>query len=160
MWYNLTQLAKKNGGERMASTEEIELLLDKLKKAPPSEHFQKADMNVAGIRAILKILNEADGKVTAGRISTLMHVSTARVAVLLKKMEAKGLIEKEQDFEDRRVVVVKLSKRGKETADRLRDDLYRNIASIIDRVGMERMLEFAEISKEIHAAIKKPDVDV
>lgn len=144
----------------MASTEEIELILEKLMRDPPSEHFKKVDMNVAGIRAILKLLNEAEGAVTAGRISSIMHVSTARVAVLLKKMAAKELIEKQNDPHDRRVVVVKLSEHGKETAEKLKDNLYRNIGSIIDTVGMERMLEFAEISKEIHSALQKPEVDI
>lgn len=137
----------------MATNEEIETLLQKLKKAPPSECFQNFDMNTAGIRAILKMLSETDEKVTAGMISEKMNVSTARVAVLLKKMVAKGLIEKENDEADGRVVLVKLSESGKQAADELKSDMYAKIGNIIDKIGMERMLEFAEISKEIHSVI-------
>ncbi len=139
----------------MATTEQIEILSERLKKAPPAECFQSFDMSTVGIRAILKILNETDGKITAGDLSEYMQVSTARIAVLLKKMTAKGLIEKERDSADGRVVVVKLSKQGKETADSFKENLYAYIGELIDSVGMERMLEFADISSEIQAVVKR-----
>ena len=139
----------------MASTEQIEALMEQLKKAPPAECFQKFDMSTAGIRAILKILNETDRKVTAGDLSEFMKVSTARIAVLLKKMEAKGLIEKEHDSADGRVVVVRLSKQGKVLADQFKTNLYAHIGEMIDKIGMDRMLEFAAVSNEIQALMKK-----
>lgn len=139
----------------MATNEQIKSLLRMLKKAPPSECFPNFDMNAVGIRAILKLLNETDERVTAGRISECMKVSTARVAVLLKKMTAKGLIEKESDSADGRVVVVRLTDLGKRTADGFRENLYGRIGEMIDRVGMERMLEFAAISSEIQAVMKE-----
>ena len=139
----------------MATTEQVEALMEQLKKAPPAECFQNFDMSTAGIRAILKILNETAGKVTAGDLSEQMKVSTARIAVLLKKMEAKGLIEKEHDSADGRVVVVKLSNQGKELADEFKANLYAHIGEMIDKIGMDRMLEFAAISNEIQSLMKK-----
>ncbi len=146
----------------MATTEQIEVLMEQLKKAPPAECFQKFDMSTAGIRAILKILNETEGKVTAGDLSEYMKVSTARIAVLLKKMDAKGLIEKEHDLADGRVVVVKLSNQGRELADKFKENLYAHIGEMIDKIGMDRMLEFAAVSNEIQSLIKsahhKPNI--
>lgn len=139
----------------MATNEQIESLLERLKKAPPSECFANFDMNTVGIRAILRLLNETDERVTAGRISECMKVSTARVAVLLKKMTVKGLIEKGSDSADGRVVVVRLTDHGKRTADIFRESLYGRIGEMIDRVGMEKMLEFAAISSEIQAVMKE-----
>ena len=146
----------------MATTEQIEALMEQLKKAPPAECFQNFDMSTAGIRAILKILNETDRKVSAGDLSEYMNVSTARIAVLLKKMEAKGLIEKEHDLSDGRVVVVKLSNQGKELADKFKANLYAHIGEMIDKIGMDRMLEFAAVSNEIQSLMKKshPKIDI
>lgn len=145
----------------MATEAQIETLLEYFKKAPPSECFQNFDMNTAGIRAILKLLNETqDERITAGKISECMHVSTARVAVLLKKMVAKGLIEKQTDSADGRVVVVHLSAQGQQTATQLKENLYRHISDMIDKVGMEKMLTFAEISAELHDVLKKPETDI
>ena len=144
----------------MATREQVEALLEQLEKAPPSEHFQHIDENTVGIRAILKYLSETDERVTAGKISEHIKVSTARVAVLLKKMAAKDLIEKEQDPADGRIVVVRLSEHGRQTAEMLRESLCKHIGEMIDRVGMDRMLEFAAISNEIHSVMKEPEIDV
>lgn len=143
----------------MATQEQIKELLEQLKKAPPSQQFKNIDQNTAGIRAILHYLNETSDTVTAGRISEKMGVSTARVAVLLKKMVAKGLIEKESDPTDARIVVVKLSEYGVQTAEKIRNGIYAQIGAMIDKVGMEKMLEFAAISNEIHSAMKATDID-
>ena len=144
----------------MATREQIDCLLQQLNEAPPSEHFQQLDRNTVGIQAILKYLCAADDKVTPGKISEHMQVSTARVAVLLKKMAAKGLIKKEQDPEDRRSSFVILTEQGRQTAEAFRENIYKNVGEMIDKVGMDRMMEFAAISREIHSIMSKQEMEV
>lgn len=134
-------------------------MLGAMRKAPPSEKYQKIDRSSMGIRAILKYLSRENERATAGEISKALGVSTARVAVLLKKMEAKGLLEKQSDPADGRLVVVCLSQQGKDTAEQVRQEIYALIGSLIDEIGMERMLEFAAISNEIHEVIKRTEKD-
>lgn len=138
----------------MATQKEIETLLKAMHKAPPSEHFQRIDKSTVGIRAILKYLSENGEQATAGEISKGIGVSTARVAVLLKKMNAKGFIEKQGDPTDGRIVLVRLTERGRDTSNQLRRDMYAQIGALIDRLGMERLMQFAEISREIHSVMK------
>lgn len=143
----------------MAAQEQIEVLLKQLGKTSPSRQFKILDKNTVGIRAILKYLNETDEIVTAGKISRHMNVSTARVAVLLKKMVAKGLIEKTSDPSDARVVIVKLSEHGAMTAVNMQESVYRQVGAMIDKVGMDKMLEFVTISKELHSVMETSDID-
>lgn len=143
----------------MATQEEITLLLDRLKKAPPADGFKNIDKSTVGIHAVLQYLYETEETVTAGMISEKIGVSTARVAVLLKKMAEKGLIEKEKDASDGRLVVVRISELGRAHAKKVKENIYAQLAVMIDKIGMERMLEFAEISREIHALKKKPPFD-
>ena len=82
------------------------------------------------------------------------------MAVLLKKMVAKGLIEKAQDTTDGRITVVKLTEAGIETVKRMQREMREYIGSIIDTVGEERFLEFIEISNEIRAIAKEPNQGV
>lgn len=139
----------------MATQGQIETLLEALSRARPSEHFQKIDKSYVGVRAILKHLNEGSDHATAGEISKALGVSTARVAVLLKKMVAKGLLEKQSDPADGRVVVIRLSRLGRDTAEQFRHELYARFGTLIDEIGMERMLEFAAISREIQMVMEK-----
>lgn len=139
----------------MATQTQIETLMEALRKAPPSEHFQKIDRSTMGIRAILKYLSEGNEQATAGEISRALGVSTARVAVLLKKMAGRGLLEKQSDPTDGRVVVVRLSQQGREEAEQLRSELQAQLGALIDAIGMERLLEFAAISHEICSVMKQ-----
>lgn len=143
----------------MATQEQVKVLLAAMHKAPPSEKYQKLDMSSMGIRAILKYLSRENERATAGEISKALGVSTARVAVLLKKMVAKGLLEKKSDPADGRLVVVCLSQQGKDAAEQLRQEIYGLLGSLIDEIGLERMLEFAAVSKEIHEIIKRTERD-
>ena len=78
----------------MATQDEVELILENLQEVHPAEFFKTLNEENAGIGAVLRYLNEAEGDVTAGNISKYLHVSTARVAVLLKKMAVQGLVTK------------------------------------------------------------------
>lgn len=141
----------------MATQAQIETLMELLQKAPPSEAFQRIDKSTMGTRAVLCYLSETCPQATAGELSRALGVSTARVAVLLKKMVAKGLLEKQSDPSDGRLVVVSLSPLGRETAGKLRGQLVAQVGALIDELGMERLLEFAAISREIRAVLKRTD---
>ena len=117
------------------------------------------DETKAGIGAVLRLLNDARETVTAGRISEILGVSTARVAVLLKKMEAKGLITKERDSADARITVVRLTELGGDKIAQMHSEMYRQIGHIIDVVGEARLIEFIEIAGEIQKAIIPSEVD-
>ncbi len=140
----------------MATREQIEKIHSEMEKAQPVDFFRNINKTQAGVGAVLRMLYDSDGTVTAGQISEALGVSTARVAVLLKKMDSKGLITKDHKCDDARVTVVRITERGHEIVTTMRDDLFTQIGNIIDTVGEERLLEFIEISKEIKAVVKAP----
>lgn len=141
----------------MATPEQIKMTLDALQATHPKELFRAMDMNQVGIGAVLRLVYEAEDTVTAGKIADFMCVSTARVAVLLKKMAAQGLIVKETDAKDARITVVRLSEQGTERVEAMRSRLYAHIGAVIDKVGMDRIQEFVSISQEIRDAAMKLD---
>ena len=96
----------------MATPEQIASILSQLVALHPADCFKPIDAANAGLGAVLRLLYLADQPVTAGTISEKLHVSTARVAVLLKKLVAKGLVTKGRDPVDARVTVVALTPLG------------------------------------------------
>lgn len=144
----------------MATREQIEIILSYMDKYDPVETYKKMLESNGGINAALRFLYESKEPVTAGRISKEIKVSTARVAVLLKKMEAKGLIEKTVHEKDARVTIVRLSEHGVKTAEAFRADMYEKVNKMIDTIGMERMLEFSRTMDEVHQILKAPDIEL
>ena len=141
----------------MATSEQISATLEALQSTHPKALFHAMDMQQVGIGAVLRLAYESQETVTAGSIADFMGVSTARVAVLLKKMVQQELIVKESARHDARVTVVHLTDKGRARVEKMQAHLYANIGKVIDKIGMERMEEFIAISLEIRNAMEKPD---
>lgn len=138
----------------MATKEQIDYIISELPKAYPDNFFKVFNDANTGIGFAIKLLYSAeDNRLSAGAISESMGVSTARVAVLLKKMESKGLITRESDRTDARVTVVCLSEAGKNVAEQMQQNMLRHISYVIDKVGMEKLKQFIELSVEVKTAM-------
>lgn len=140
----------------MATEEQLEYILQELPKAHPVDFFKVLTDSNAGIGFALKLLYSADGQhLSAGDVSEAMGVSTARVAVLLKKMESKGLITKENDKNDARITRVSLSEKGEAVANQMKENMRKHISNVIERLGMEKLKLFIELSVEVKNAMNE-----
>ena len=144
----------------MSSQEQVQMIFEMIKDSHSRDFFERISETTKGIAAVLGYLYETNDTVTAGQISRSMNVSTARVAVLLKKMESKGLIIRETGTADARTTVVRLSELGTENASRLHNEMYSQISEMIDKMGIERLTEFIAVSKEIRSIVKPPSIVV
>ncbi|MCX4362569.1 MAG: MarR family transcriptional regulator [Clostridia bacterium] len=133
----------------MADIADVELVFNKLIETQPKELNERMSDTNAGIGAVLKVLDDAKCEVTCGDIAKKMNVSTARVAVLLKKMVAKDLIKRSADSCDARIVCISLTQKGKDTINEVRDLIIEHLSRIIDELGMEKINQFIELSEEI-----------
>ena len=115
----------------------------------PADCFKPIDAANAGLGAVLRLLYLADQPVTAGTISEKLHVSTARVAVLLKKLVAKGLVTKGRDPVDARVTVVALTPLGAQTVQDLADHMHQQVGLLIDQIGEARLLDFIRTAQAV-----------
>lgn len=143
----------------MATVEQTELVLEQMQKLNPSAFFKTISEGNAGSGAVLRLLYNSQSSLTAGRISEYMKVSTARVAVLLRKMADKGLITKENDVYDARVTIVHLSDEGEKRFRQIHNEMYREMSAVIDRVGIERIMDFISIADEIESVIQNINDD-
>ncbi|MDD6798905.1 MAG: MarR family winged helix-turn-helix transcriptional regulator, partial [Firmicutes bacterium] len=132
----------------MATEEQVALVLEYLEKVKPADFFKTFNDISVGSGAVLRYLFETGGEVTAGNISDFMHVSTARVAVLIKKMVLQGLVTKESRADDARITVVHITPAGEEQIRRMRDEMFSQVSKVIDKVGMERVMEFLTTFEE------------
>ena len=96
----------------------------------------------------------------AGTISEKLHVSTARVAVLLKKLVAKGLVTKGRDPVDARVTVVALTPLGAQTVQDLADHMHQQVGLLIDQIGEARLLDFIRTAQEIKGLLTPPKLNL
>lgn len=93
-------------------------------------------------------------------ISETLHISTARVAALIKKMVDKGLIIRETGAKDARVTEIRMTEHGREIIEAVQKERREQLEAIIDQVGMERLLEYFDVSDEIRSIMLKHSFSV
>lgn len=137
----------------MATQEQIEFVLRHMPASQPKNFLREMNEGYAGLGAVLKTLSEAKQPVSAGFLGEKTGVSSARMTVLLHKLEKRNMIERSFDSTDARVVLVALSEEGKRHTARMKEQLCRHIALVIDRIGIEDMKLFIELSDRIRAVM-------
>lgn len=139
----------------MADREYIVSVMKRLHERPPEDTLRKFNDDNAGINCMLKYLEQVGRPVSAGEISEYMHVSTARVSVLLRKMSERNFIIRENSSKDARRLMISLSERGRAEDLRHREEMINIFGRIIDKIGKERMEEFISITNDIKEEMKK-----
>lgn len=75
--------------------------------------------------------------VTPSDISESLNVSSARVAVSLNRLEDKGFITREIDLEDRRKIIIKLTKEGSTEASKIKEKHLGMFQNMLEKIGMD-----------------------
>lgn len=139
----------------MTKREEALAVLDQLRTCVPRDLFSGLDELHKGMGYLMGLLAEADGVVYAGDIARRMDVSTARIAVLLNRMEKNGFIRREPSAEDARKTVVTLTKSGRTWIEKTREQALDRTELLLERVGSEDVWEFIRLSQKIKTAMEK-----
>lgn len=106
------------------------------------------NLDFCGERAILAFL-EQKKEVSAGDIANFLNVSTARIAVLLKNLEKKGLIKKTTSQTDKRKTIVHLTQKGEESCKKLREKLVEKLNNFFLFLGEEDTKNFLRLTQKM-----------
>ena len=109
----------------------------------PVQNMSKGEKGM--IELLLKSYPEP---ICSGDIADIMKVGTGRVGNALKSLERKGLICRIPDREDKRKVLVSLSKEGYEIARKSHERSLLFVDHVIEEFGVER---FSSLLQEIDA---------
>ena len=77
-----------------------------------------------------------------------MKVTSGRISTLLAALEKKGLIEREVDPNDRRIVHVNLTEQGRAKAKQQREDMRDAVCWVFSQMGERRTREFVDLTEE------------
>ena len=100
-------------------------ILERSVPCVPKLFFDKLNKHEKGVDFALRYLYNSEEETNAGDLARALDVSTARVAILLDKMEKKGLIYRYSSKADARKTIIVLSKKG-------RKDIMRYCLNIIN----------------------------
>jgi DNA-binding MarR family transcriptional regulator len=110
---------------------------------------KKANAFLHGEMFILNYLNFRQGEALPSELSAAMNTSTARVAMALKSLESKGLIERHADFKDRRKVIVSITDQGRELVESERRDMHQRMVALLTELGEEDARAYIRLAGRI-----------
>ena len=106
---------------------------------------------------VLLNINSEDGT-PATKIAPLMGLEARSLTRLLKSMEEKGLILREADASDKRLVRIVLTKAGKVKKEKSRETVLRFNEAVREQVSDERLAVFFSVLQQIGRMIEKNDI--
>lgn len=110
---------------------------------------KKANAFLHGEMFILNYLNFRQGEALPSELSAAMNTSTARVAMALKSLESKGLIERHADSKDRRKVIVSITDQGRELVESERRDMHQRMVALLTELGEEDARAYIRLAEKI-----------
>lgn len=149
----------------MATQAQMDELMRLFASAQPRENntWQRRQPSMTGSEGMIGVLvylYRTQETVTAGMISKVMHITTGRVSVLIRKMVDKGLITKQTGKADARVTEIKLTDKGRQVVEDLQAQRNDQMEKLIDTIGMDRLREYIAISKEVWSILTPISVDL
>jgi len=106
---------------------------------------QQLSNAVHGEAFAIQYISRHDDVAVPSDIENAMSVSSARIATLLSSLEKKELITRRIDPKDRRRVILRLTKAGKERAQKSEQELLGLIKKILMHLGKEDAQNYVRI---------------
>lgn len=107
---------------------------------------------------ILLLLSKHDN-LTQIDIANKVCVKPSTIAVMLKKMEKNGLIEKKIDKNDRRLFYISLTEKGRQIADKTHQIINQIETKITKQLTNEEKEEFKVILKKIISELENVNIE-
>lgn len=142
----------------MATKEQIDQIMERSihSRSANMNHLRNSNFSNDGMIGVLILLHRSSEPITAGQISEALHISNARVTTLIKKMVDKGLIIKTTGATDARVTEVRMTDHGREVIETIQKERMAQLETMIDQIGIERLLEYFDITDQIRSIMSKP----
>ena len=111
------------------------------------------DQALSGEMAVMRALMLAGGSLTPSELADRAWVSSARIANILRALEAKGWIVREHSTTDRRRVHVTVTDKGRQGVETKRRELEDRTAAFLEQLGETDTQEMVRLLRRANQII-------
>ena len=111
------------------------------------------DQALSGEMAVMRALMLAGGSLTPSELADRAWVSSARIANILRALEAKGWIVREHSTTDRRRVHVTVTDKGRQGVEAKRRELEDRTAAFLEQLGEADTQEMVRLLRRANQII-------
>ena len=110
---------------------------------------------VSGEMAVMRALMRAGGSLTPSELADRAWVSSARIANILRALEAKGWVEREHSKTDRRRVHVTVTDKGFQDLEIKRREFENRTAAFLEQLGETDTQEMVRLLRRANEIIDR-----
>ena len=107
---------------------------------------------------LLRLLDVPEGR-RSSDIADILGVQPSAVTAIVDRLEERGLVERERDAEDRRVVRVRMTGTGRGEYDRAHESVRVYMRALLDRLDPEETTAFVQILEKLAATAEERPPD-
>lgn len=111
------------------------------------------DQALSGEMAVMRALMLAGGSLTPSELADRAWLSSARIANILRALEAKGWIVREHSTTDRRRVHVTVTDKGRQGVETKRRELEDRTAAFLEQLGEADTQEMVRLLRRANQII-------
>lgn len=116
--------------------------------------------HITGPQLITLLTIEKEAPVTASAIASHILLSPSTVIGILDRLESKGLIQRDRDLKDRRMIWISLTEQGKIVAANAPSTLQDTLAEAIVRLPETEVLKIVESLERIVELMQMDNVEI
>jgi DNA-binding MarR family transcriptional regulator len=114
-----------------------------------ADYFRQFDLSRTQYNVLRILRGAGDDGLTCSTTAERMISRDPDVTRLMDRMEARGLITRERTANDRRIVVIKLTKAGRELVDSLDVGVSAFHAKLVGRLGATKLRKLIDLLEEV-----------
>ncbi len=111
--------------------------------------------SMRGEAAVLMSLYRAGGELSPSKLGNETHVSSARIANILRTLEEKGFITRHHLSSDRRQVAVALTDRGFEQTSKIRAERKKVVEQYLSFLGKDDSQDLLRIARRTRTMLEQ-----
>ena len=159
MTLNISDQQSKPGSAKVPKAKAqplVDQVVDELTSWNPREFITAFQRWHAGSVSLVHLnvltLLEASGPMPMGRLAEQLDISVASITGVIDRMEAKGLVARRRDSEDRRVILVHPGKGGRKLFDDMGKRRRLGLAALLSKLSDEQLQGLLEGHRALRAA--------
>ena len=118
-----------------------------------------ADHGLSGPQLLCLRELGSHGPMWTGQLATAMSLSAATVCGILDRLEARELVSRERQTDDKRRVLVRLTAKGKQTARNAPPSLEHGFVTQLDALPTGKQAEIDRVLKKLVAMMSAEELD-
>lgn len=111
--------------------------------------FTKRKFLLKGEDLFLVVLDEMGGMSTPSKLAEYTDFTPARLSAIIKSLESKGYIIRQQDELDKRCSIIEITEKGGFNSRQIKESAVKNSLEIIEKLGEKDSLEFLRLMKKL-----------